>query len=91
MSDKTPFQIWTEKTAGDSVRPWDLINPKIKRVDKETFDYRYKQNCLNCPSLINLTKICKKCGCFMSEKAQLPHAGCPLGKWGPITEVNDIV
>jgi hypothetical protein len=91
MSEKTPFQIWTEKAAGDSVRPWDLINPKIKRVDKETFDYRYKQNCLNCPSLINLTKICKKCGCFMSEKAQLPHAGCPLGKWGPITEVNDIV
>lgn len=91
MSEKTPFQIWTEKAAGDSVRPWDLINPKIKRVDKETFDYRYKQNCLNCPSLINLTKICKKCGCFMSEKAQLPHAGCPLGKWGPITEVNDVV
>lgn len=91
MSEKTPFQLWTEKAAGDSVRPWDLINPKIKRVDKETFDYRYKQNCLNCPSLINLTKICKKCGCFMSEKAQLPHAGCPLGKWGPITEVNDVV
>jgi hypothetical protein len=91
MSEKSKWQLWRDKVAGDPVAPWDMINPKIGRVDKETYDYRYKQNCLNCPSLIQLTKTCKKCACFMTEKAQLPHAGCPLGKWGPITETKDII
>jgi hypothetical protein len=27
----------------------------------------------------------------MKEKAQLPHASCPLGKWGPVTQVEDVV
>ena len=91
MSEKSKWQLWRDKVAGDPVAPWDMINPKIGRVDKETYDYRYRQNCLNCPSLIQLTKTCKKCACFMTEKAQLPHAGCPLGKWGPITETKDII
>jgi hypothetical protein len=91
MAEKTRWEIWKEKQAGDKVVPWDMINPKVGRVDKETYDYRYKEHCLNCPSLIKMTKTCKKCGCFMTEKAQLPHSGCPLGKWGPVTEVNDIV
>jgi len=82
---KRPWDIWKEKNAGDSVRPWDLINPKIGRVDEETYEYRYTNHCLNCPFLIQATKTCKKCGCFMSEKCKLPHASCPVGKWGPVT------
>lgn len=92
---KSNWQLWKEKNAGDSVRPWDLINPNIGRVDDATFKYRYEENCLKCPSLIQLTKTCKKCGCFMSEKAKLPHASCPLGKWGPQlvndTDIPDVV
>ena len=91
MSEKTPFQIWKEKNAGDKVRPWDLLNPKIGRVDEETFKYRYENHCLNCPSLIKASKTCKKCGCFMTEKAKRPHASCPLGKWGAITGTQDVV
>lgn len=90
MSDKTPWQLWKEKQAGDAARPWDLLNPNIQNVDDETFNYRYDM-CLNCPSLIKMTKQCKKCGCMMSQKAKLPHASCPIGKWGAITQVDDVV
>ena len=83
MSQTTPWQLWKEKNAGDKVRPWDLLNPKIGRVDEDIYNYRYNM-CLECPFLIQSTKNCKKCGCFMTEKAKLPHAGCPIGKWGAI-------
>jgi hypothetical protein len=82
---KRPWDIWKEKHAGDPARPWDLVNPKIGRVDDETYEYRYTNHCLNCPFLIQATKTCKKCGCFMTKKAELPHASCPIGKWGPVT------
>lgn len=91
MSEKTPWQLWKEKQAGDSVRPWDLINPNIGRVTKEVYDYRYKDNCLNCEFLIKATKTCKKCGCFMKEKTKLPHASCPIGKWGAIQNTEDVI
>ena len=35
---KRPWDIWKEKHAGDPARPWDLVNPKIGRVDEETID-----------------------------------------------------
>ena len=90
MTEKSPWQIWKEKNPGDSVKPWDLLNPKIENVDEETFNNRYNI-CLNCPSLIQLTKQCKKCGCFMSQKAKLPHASCPIGKWGVFVDAPDVV
>jgi len=37
--------------------------------------------CLSCEHLIQLTKTCKKCGCFMELKTKLQDAVCPLGKW----------
>jgi hypothetical protein len=40
--------------------------------------------CKACPELIKLTTQCKKCGCFMDAKTELPHAECPLGKWGRV-------
>jgi hypothetical protein len=27
----------------------------------------------------------------MTEKAKLPHASCPIGKWGPSVDVPDII
>lgn len=87
---KSNWQLWKEKKAGDPVRPWDLVNPNIDHVDEDTFNHRYN-TCLSCPSLIQATKQCKKCGCFMQQKAKLPHASCPLGKWGVYTEAPDVV
>jgi hypothetical protein len=91
MSERTPWQLWKEKQAGDPVRPWDLINPKIGRVDDDVYKYRYEEHCLNCPFLIGATKTCIKCGCFMTEKSKLPHASCPIGKWGAIQDQGEMV
>lgn len=82
--------MWKEKKAGDPVRPWDLLNPNIQQVDENTYNYRYNI-CLSCPSLIQATKTCKECGCFMAKKCKLPHASCPIGKWGVYTEATDVV
>jgi hypothetical protein len=38
--------------------------------------------CIKCPEFFELTKQCKKCGCFMVLKTKLQDAECPLGKWG---------
>jgi hypothetical protein len=81
---KRPWDIWKEKNPGDSVRPWDLMNPKIGRVSDEVYKERYENNCLKCDRLIQATKTCKECGCFMSEKCKLPHASCPIGKWDAV-------
>lgn len=90
MSDKSAWQLWKEKQEGDSVRPWDLLNPKIENVDKETFNDRYNL-CKKCPSFLKTTGQCKKCGCFMGQKAKLPHASCPLGKWGAVQDAPDFI
>lgn len=37
--------------------------------------------CIACPSLIQLTKTCKECGCFMTAKSRLKDVECPLKKW----------
>jgi hypothetical protein len=63
-------------------RPWDLFTSKT-RVPIEIALERY-EICKGCPELIQTTKTCKKCGCFMAAKTKLPHASCPLGKWDAI-------
>jgi hypothetical protein len=72
------WQQW-KKDLGDT-RPWDLIDPRTPLVTKEVSDKRFSI-CLECPELIQLTKQCKKCGCFMVGKTKLVKASCPLGKW----------
>ena len=73
----TPWQQW-KKNLGDS-RPWDLFDSKLI-VDKEISNSRLSI-CIKCPELIQATKQCKKCGCFMAGKTKLENASCPLGKW----------
>jgi hypothetical protein len=65
------------------VRPWDLFNKNKDRVSKEIKDERMAA-CLACPLLIQATKQCKKCGCFMHAKTLLADAACPIGKWGQV-------
>ena len=65
------------------VRPWDLFNKKMRRVNSKNYDERI-EICRGCPELIKLTFQCKKCGCFMKEKSKLADASCPIGKWDKI-------
>lgn len=72
---------WEPVEAGDRpARPWDLLNKNIEKVSGPIADERYAI-CKSCPELIQATKQCKKCGCFMVAKTKLPHASCPIGKW----------
>jgi len=67
-----------KKKLGDS-RPWDLIdkqNYASEFIQKTRYDI-----CLKCPELINITKQCKQCGCFMNLKTKLQDATCPIDKW----------
>jgi hypothetical protein len=61
-------------------RPWDMINPNTEYVTEEESERRYDV-CKACPELIELTKQCKQCGCFMAMKTKLAKAECPLKKW----------
>jgi hypothetical protein len=62
------------------VRPWDLLMKKKLVQDDSISEKRYNI-CLSCPELLNLTKQCKKCGCFMAAKTKILNAQCPIGKW----------
>jgi hypothetical protein len=76
---KSAWQQYKENL-GDT-RPWDIVDPNTKYVD-ESISKKRLDICLSCPELFQLTKQCKKCGCFMSMKTKLENAECPLGKWG---------
>lgn len=61
-------------------RPWDMLDPNVGRVSDDIQKQRM-DICKNCEFLFKLSKQCRKCGCFMDLKTQLPHAECPIGKW----------
>jgi len=93
MTEKTKWELFKEKKQREleeaaknpvpqedrDARPWDLLDPSM-RAEEEVADQRYSI-CLSCPELINMTKQCKKCGCFMALKTKVKHASCPIGKW----------
>jgi hypothetical protein len=74
----SPWQKY-KKNLGDT-RPWDYLSQHTEYCTEEEAENRYSI-CLSCPELINLTKTCKKCGCFMTVKTKLEKARCPIGKW----------
>lgn len=71
---------WQEYKEKNGVTPLDMLNPKSKKISKEEADQRF-EICKMCPKLIQLTKQCIECGCFMPAKTTLEAAKCPLGKW----------
>ena len=75
MSSK--WEEW-KKNLGET-RPWDVLNSE-NHIDQKTIAQRM-DICKACPELIQLTKQCKKCGCFMELKTKLEYAKCPIGKW----------
>jgi hypothetical protein len=84
MTEKTRWEQYLEKQKEKSgnrdAKPWDLLNPNTEYIDRETAEQRY-DICKSCPELFDLTKQCKKCGCFMALKTKLKEASCPIGKW----------
>jgi len=74
----TPWQRYKQNLG--EVRPWDLLNPNSEWASEEEAEKRYSI-CQECPELIQLTKTCKKCGCFMTAKTKLQKASCPINKW----------
>lgn len=74
----TPWQQY-KKNLGDT-RPWDIMNPRVELVEKEVYESRMSK-CFSCPSFLEVTKQCKKCGCHMPTKTKLSNAVCPLNKW----------
>jgi hypothetical protein len=68
-----------KKNLGDS-RPWHLLDPKQLINDTKIVESRMSI-CNACPHLVQATKQCTKCGCFMVAKTKLKNAECPLGFW----------
>lgn len=84
MEEKTRWDKYLdkqkEKHPDKDVKPWALLNPKTQYVDQEIAESRF-DICKSCPEFFNMTKQCKKCGCFMAIKTKLEEASCPIGKW----------
>jgi hypothetical protein len=78
MTELSPWQQW-KKNLGET-RPWDLINPATDWASEELSIKRF-DICKACPELVQVSKQCKQCGCFMNAKTKLQKATCPLGKW----------
>jgi rRNA maturation protein Nop10 len=62
-------------------RPWDVLNPNIEKVPTDVKESR-PSACESCEFFMRLSRQCVKCGCFMDLKTELPHAFCPVHKWG---------
>ena len=73
----------TNDEKNKKARPWDILNRNIAKVE-ETISKQRLEICSLCPEYIKQTHQCKKCGCIMNLKAKLPHAECPIGKWGVV-------
>jgi hypothetical protein len=81
MSDsKSPWQLWKESIKKGEPQVWDAVLGTAEEAPAEVAEARYAI-CKACPELINLTKQCKKCGCFMAMKTKLNNVTCPIGKW----------
>lgn len=71
---------WQKYKEKNGVTPLDMLNPNTKRIGIEKAEDRLNI-CKMCPEFIDITKQCKKCGCFMVAKTKLESAKCPIGKW----------
>ena len=80
MNNKTRWDLYKETVGGKSeAKIRDLFN-KGNYTEEELADARMNI-CNDCDRLIQITKQCRECGCFMAMKTKLINASCPLGKW----------
>ena len=73
----TAWEKFLEKNPGT---PFDMLNPKTKRVDDNISSERFSI-CQSCEFFIKLSGQCTKCGCFMKAKTTIESATCPENKW----------
>lgn len=78
MKEETPWERFKRKY---DTKPWDLVDPRKPKLPK-TIAAKRMAICNECPALIQLTRTCRKCGCYMPAKTILAEAECPIGKWG---------
>lgn len=52
----------------------------VELADDDLRDQRLS-HCNSCEHLFNLTRNCKKCGCFVDTKTRMAKAKCPINKW----------
>ena len=67
-------------TDPNTVKPWDMLNPKTEWVEDDVKEARF-DICKKCPEFISSTTQCKQCGCIMKIKTGMEKAFCPIGKW----------
>lgn len=58
----------------------NMVNNVDQYVTEDIKTKRLDQ-CLKCPKLIELTKQCGECYCFVNLKTQLKQESCPLNVW----------
>ena len=58
----------------------DLVEQPPKEFPELSTNERYKI-CESCEHFRASIKQCKKCGCFMPLKVNVPGAKCPVNKW----------
>jgi hypothetical protein len=76
----TKWEQFKKLKNSNEVKPWDFLKPSTEYAEKEEAEKRFSI-CLECPQLIQSTKRCSECGCFMAAKTKLKLATCPLNKW----------
>ena len=78
-----PLQKLVEEVENRNAMPWDLLFPGTHYVPEEVFKERFSI-CESCEFLSKRSpRICKKCLCWMKQKATIAHAYCPMHKWLP--------
>jgi hypothetical protein len=72
--------VWGEFKKKHGInKPWHIAEA-FKIAEQTLADQRYAV-CVQCPDFVQITKQCKRCGCFMPLKTKLENSKCPVEKW----------
>lgn len=72
----------------------DLVSDSLL-VDQakvsEEIQQRRMDTCNNCEQLYKVSNRCRLCGCFMGVKTWMKTQKCPIDKWGPGIDIQEVV
>lgn len=83
MSDKTPSLL--KMLSNFAKASIEYVAAGMPSVTEEQYKERV-ETCLSCPHLLEETKQCGLCGCYIEQKASWQTAKCPddPSRWKPI-------